>query len=127
MKRILLLGVLAASAVVFSAFTETKTEVIKEVKSSIEAPVMKIVVPEGISIFNPISQAIIKQQLTGSIPCSYGACVCDNWREIQPGNPNSGFARTCGCYGEINNFWHEFKSCAYCVPTPNYGSQCQNG
>jgi hypothetical protein len=123
MKRILIIGALSVSAMVLSAFTESPPlNVVEEKKTDVS-----IKLAPNADVFTEIGQTKILMALNGQSPCSYGSCVCDNWREITPGNPNSGYARACGCYGEINNYWYEFKPCWYCVPSPNYGSECQNG
>lgn len=78
-------------------------------------------------VFTVSGQARIVAMLNGYHPCS-GSCVCDMWRPMNPQNPNSGWARACGCYaGGPDSFWYEFKDCYYCPGYPTYGNLCQNG
>ena len=89
----------------------------------------KILIHSHQDVFTKYAQealVITVQRATSGIPCSQGACVCTNWYPAQ-GNTSVGYWRQCGCYGEMNNFWNEYKPCYYCVPTPNYGQDCQNG
>lgn len=93
---------------------------------------LKINLPPDNNVFSHQGQTFITfQLLTGitlsnSIPCARGACVCTQWYPAS-GNVNTGYYRQCGCFGEFNNYWNEYKPCAYCVPEPNWGWECQNG
>lgn len=125
--------ILAATMSSFDTKKEPVKESVKtEIASDVDAAEMfKVNLPPDNNVFSKNGQTFIQFQLnTGKtlsrdIPCSQGACVCTNW--YPEGNGGTGYWRQCGCYGEINNYWNEYRPCYYCVPTPNYGKDCQNG